>query len=178
MLNCLMPYLWNFWPALYFAIVPINSDLNVNNCCSMELLTERIAWCNTYCTHEILKSIKGAKNRKHLGHIFFFLTYWFLALYYLPHERPKKAGKCKEWLQLVSEGRVCVCVCLLCACVRCYSLCARKRSSINTPGRFRFHVQGGAVGHAIHISSALLIHDCINRIPSIRLSPPATATQK
>ncbi len=36
--------LWHFWPALYFPIIPINSDLNVSNCCSMELLTVCIAW--------------------------------------------------------------------------------------------------------------------------------------
>lgn len=143
-----------------------------------------LGWCST---HEILKSIKGDKNRKRPGHIFF-STYWFLSLHYLPHERthgmtgmcPKKAGTCEEWLQLVSQERVYVCLCLLCACVQCHSLCARKRSSINTPGRFRFHVQGGAVGHAIHISIAFLLHDCIHRIPSIKLSPlaPATATQR
>lgn len=61
---------------------------------------------------------------------------------------------------------VCMCMCLcLCACVQCHvKLSVRKRRSINTPGRLRFHVQGGAVGHAIHISITFLLHDYFNRI--------------
>lgn len=144
--------------CIYFLIIPINSDLKVSNNCGMELLTVLLLGLGG-STREILKS----------------QTYWFLTLHYLPHERthsmtgmcPKKAGTCEEWSQLVWE-KECVCVlCLLCACVQCHvKLSVRKRRSINTLGRFRFHVQGGAVGHAIHISFTVLqhVHYFLNRI--------------
>lgn len=72
-------------------IIPINSDLKVNNRSSMKLLTVCFAF---FSTREILKSIKSIKIESALGTSFFSLPYWFLAVYYLPHDRPKKAGTC------------------------------------------------------------------------------------
>lgn len=120
----------------------------------MKLLTVCFAF---FSTREILKSIKRIKIESACGTSFFscHIDFWqcitshMIAQKRLVHARSDDSSLLRN-----------VCVCLQRACVRCYGRCARKRNPINTLGRFGFHVQGGAVGHAIHICSPTLIRGC------------------
>lgn len=122
------------------------SDLNVSNCYSMGQFTKRMVGVTLTRSRIQWKAIKIKRA---------LTAYWLFTGCYFPHEFahshthkdtqrdghvPKK-GWYVQGVTTAGFTYVCVCVrlCLLCACVQCHSLCAKKRYSINTPGWFRFH---------------------------------------
>lgn len=127
-----------------FLFAWINSDLNVSNCYSMGRFTKRMVGVTLTRSRNQWKAIKIKRA---------LTAYWLFTGCYFPHEfahshtlrhtawRPCAQKRLVRARSDYSWFHVCVCVrlCLLCACVQCHSLCARKRYSINTPGWFRFH---------------------------------------